>query len=317
MPSKKKKKRAAAFIASIMNDRAIFPHANEGMRKHDRTLAASEPNWAPTDYYINETMRNIESLNPGHIQRDVMFRIGRSNGGGADAPADFDIYAKLVGEAVKRYSADLSLSGIPRKIEYWEIWNEPDLSLFWSGSPTQFYSMYEKIARKIKSIDPSAKVGVSGVSNGESGSGPYTRGLVDYCRTRGVPLDFLSWHYYAHNSSDPRRFASCATAQRQNLDRAGFTNAESICTEWNITPLSSAVTASAIQSAENAAYIVASFVTMNKSAVDKAYYYRGDAGFLSLFNDAPIRGTLPVRLSAPTQRRLLGSTSRCSARHNF
>ncbi|UYH50759.1 glycoside hydrolase family 39 [Candidatus Kirkpatrickella diaphorinae] len=279
--------RAAAFVAAITKDRAIFPHANAGMRVASRSLASSSPNWAPTDYYIRKTMENIESLNPGHIERNVMFRVGRSNGGDSSVPANFDIYADLVGQAAQRYSADISLSGIPRKVAYWEIWNEPDLVLFWMGTPKKFYSMYEKIARKIKSIDPSAKVGGSGVANGDDGSGPYTRGLVDYCRTNDVPLDFLSWHYYAQNSSDPRRFATCAALQRQNLDRAGFTSAESICTEWNITPLSSAITASAVQSAENAAYITASFITMNKSAVDKAYYYRGDAGFLGLFNDAP------------------------------
>ncbi len=86
------KKQASTFIADMMNKRAIFPHANKGMRKHDGTLAASDPNWAPTDYYITKMMQNIESLNPGHIRRDVMFRIGRSFGSGANAPADIDIY---------------------------------------------------------------------------------------------------------------------------------------------------------------------------------------------------------------------------------
>ncbi|UYH50758.1 glycoside hydrolase family 39 [Candidatus Kirkpatrickella diaphorinae] len=281
------KKRAAAFIANIMNDRAIFPHANEGMRKHDRTLAASEPNWAPTDYYINETMRNVESLNPGHIQRDVMFRIGRSNGGGADAPADLDIYAELVGEAVKRYSADLSLSGIPRKIEYWEIWNEPDLLIFWKGGSTAFYEMYAKIARKIKSIDPNAKVGGPGVADGENGTGAYTKGLVAYCQKNNVPLDFLSWHYYAHMTTDPLKFATCAKVQRNLLDKYGFKYAESICSEWNITPFASVANATKVQTPQNAAFIAASFITMNRCSVDKAYYYRGDAGFLGLFNNEP------------------------------
>lgn len=281
------KKRAATFIADMMNKRAIFPHANEGMRKHDKTLAASEPNWAPTDYYINKTMQNIESLNPGHIRRDIMFRIGRSFGGGANVPADIDIYADLIGEAVKRYSADISLSGIPRKIAYWEIWNEPDLLIFWGGNAATFYEMYEKVARKIKSIDPTAKVGGPGVADGENGTGVYTKGLVAYCQKNNVPLDFLSWHYYAHMTTDPGKFATCAKVQRTLLDRYGFKSAESICSEWNITPFASVENATKVQTPQNAAFIAASFITMNRCSVDKAYYYRGDAGFLGLFNEEP------------------------------
>lgn len=281
------KKRAAAFVADIMNTRAIFPHANEGMEKHDKSLAASNPNWLPTDYYIRKTMENIDSLNPGMIERNIMFRIGRSNGGGRSVPADFDIYAELVSQAVQRYSADISLSGIPRKVMYWEIWNEPDLWIFWGGNAAQYYEMYEKLARTIKSVDPTALVGGAGIADGEDGTNAYARGLLSYCKDHNVPLDFLSWHYYAHETTDPKGFARCADAQRKNLDRYGFSSAESICLEWNITPFASAANATKVQTAQNATFIAASLITMNKCSVDKAYYYRGDAGFLGLFNDEP------------------------------
>ncbi|XAO70831.1 MAG: glycoside hydrolase family 39 [Acetobacteraceae bacterium] len=281
------KVRAAAFVAAITKDRAIFPHANAGMRIGSRSLASSTPNWAPTDYYIRKTMENIESLNPGHIERNVMFRIGRSNGGDSSVPANFDIYADLVGQAAERYSANISLSGIPRRIAYWEIWNEPDLLIFWKGGSTAFYEMYEKIVRKIKSIDPDAKVGGPGVADGENGTGAYTQGLVAYCQKKKVPLDFLSWHYYAHMTTDPGKFATCAKVQRDVLNKHGFKSAESICSEWNITPFASVANATTVQTPQNAAFIAASFITMNRCSVDKAYYYRGDAGFLGLFNNEP------------------------------
>ena len=46
-------------------------------------------------------------------------------------------------------------------IRYWEFWNEPD-GLFWSGTPQQFYALYEKTARALKSVDPTLKVGGDG-----------------------------------------------------------------------------------------------------------------------------------------------------------
>lgn len=279
------KARAAQLVADFSNSRAIFPHANDGMRQHNDGLARSNANWAPTDYYLRTTMENVADLNPEYIERNVMFRVGRSNGGGSNVPADLDIYANLVGEAVRRYSADISLSGIPRKIAYWEIWNEPDLWGFWTGTSSQYYALYEKVARKIKSIDPMAKVGGCGITNGEDASGPYTRGLLSYCQRNNVPLDFLSWHYYTQRQTDPNGFARCASIQRKNLDQYGFRSAESICTEWNITPLSLSISSTTVQTVQNAAYIAASFIVMNKSSVDKAYYYRGDGGFLGLFND--------------------------------
>ncbi|XAO70833.1 MAG: hypothetical protein AAYR33_07255 [Acetobacteraceae bacterium] len=92
-----------------------------------------------------------------------MFRIGRSNDGGWELPSNFKIYAELVGELVKRYSSDLSKSGLSRKVKYWEIWNEPDLPFFWNiDDVSRYYEFYAAVARKIKSINADVKIGGRG-----------------------------------------------------------------------------------------------------------------------------------------------------------
>ena len=48
-------------------------------------------------------------------------------------------------------------NGFHDNIRYWEFWNEPEL--FWSGTPEQFYLLYEKTARALKTCRSPLKVG--------------------------------------------------------------------------------------------------------------------------------------------------------------
>jgi hypothetical protein len=48
-------------------------------------------------------------------------------------------------------------------ISVWEVWNEPDLSLFWSGSPRDYARLLKVAYIVIKSVDPGAQVMVGGL----------------------------------------------------------------------------------------------------------------------------------------------------------
>lgn len=280
--------RARNFIANFANVRTIYPNAAIGMSQGNYDLAFSNSNYEITDDYIRRIMNNNASVNPQGINREVLFRIGRTIDGGPDLPANFDIYVTLVATLVQRYSAQLNMSGIPRKVAYWEIWNEPDLPFFWNSSdPSRYYDFYSKIAWKIKEIDPSAKVGGAGVAAGYNPGSAYLDGLLSFCRQNNVPLDFLSWHYYANTTSDPQNIIDIGNSIQNTLQRYGFGNAESLCTEWNSTPQASVNVFTKVQSARNASYIASSLIYMQSCKVDRAYYYRGDALTFGLFNDEP------------------------------
>lgn len=280
--------RAKKFIADFGNLRTIFPNAAIGMEKGDYDLAFKDTNYTITDDYIRRIMNNNARVNPQGIQREIMFRIGRTIDGSYELPTNFDIYASLVGTLVARYSANISLSDIPRKIAYWEIWNEPDLTFFWnSNDPARYYEFYAKLARKIKEVDPSAKVGGAGVANGFNPGGAYLDGLLAYCKSNNAPLDFISWHYYGNVTSDPQNIIDIGNAIQTSLQNNGFQDAESICSEWNSTPFASKNVFTKVQSARNAAYLTSSMIYMQACKVDRAYYYRGDALSFGLFNDAP------------------------------
>ncbi|MBI4978942.1 MAG: beta-galactosidase [Spirochaetes bacterium] len=44
------------------------------------------------------------------------------------------------------------------RLPVWEVWNEPDLTGFWNGTPEKFIELYLESQKRIKKIDPSLKV---------------------------------------------------------------------------------------------------------------------------------------------------------------
>lgn len=280
------KGKAKQLVSDFANKRSIFPFAAKGMREKDLTLASKGANWDILDKFLLRLLNNNPELNPNNIQRKLMFRIGRSITGGRELPEDFDIYAGLVGQIVTHCNEFCDKKGLP-KIEYWQVWNEPDLTEFWNSiEPEKYYEFYAKIAKKIESLDANAKVGGPSAGNGYNPGGEYLDGLLKYCKKNGIKLDFLSWHYYGHVTADPQNFMDIANLIEEALNTYGFSQAESICTEWNSIPFATVNVFTKVQTAQNAAYIASSLIYMQHCKVDKAYYYRGDGTSFGLFNDS-------------------------------
>jgi len=74
---------------------------------------------------------------------------------------------------------------------YFEVWNEPNLDMFWSGTQSDYFKLYQATARAIKSISKNYRVG-----------GPATAGrawiseTIDFAAKNKVPLDFITTHDY-------------------------------------------------------------------------------------------------------------------------
>jgi xylan 1,4-beta-xylosidase len=75
---------------------------------------------------------------------------------------------------------------------YFEVWNEPDLGFFWSGTQQQYFEMYKATAQAVKSVDPALKVGGPATSKVQ-----WIPAFLDYCTQNGAPVDFVSTHIYA------------------------------------------------------------------------------------------------------------------------
>lgn len=91
-------------------------------------------------------------------------------------------------------------SGHHFKIDYWEIFNEPDLEH--GPTPRQYTERYDAIVAAIRAVDPEIKfVGLSLAFPG--GSPEYFEYFLDPRNHKpGIPLDMISYHFYAVPAPD-------------------------------------------------------------------------------------------------------------------
>lgn len=253
-------------VVEAGNKSIIFPDPGADPEKPESY------NFAPTD----RVMAAIQQSGA-----KVFYRIGRSFGGNTEPPVDPDKYADAVKHIAMHYNQGWA-HGFHYGIRYWEFWNEPD-GLFWSGTPQQFFQLYEKTARALKSVDPTLKVGSGGLAASAQAS-PYREGLMDYCARHRVPLDFYSWHLYFGETADPYDAVRLARRFRALLDEHGFPKAENILSEWNLIPDFTAAAAEELRGPHNAAFIGAVLTYLQDSPLDAAIFYRGDAAWMGLFD---------------------------------
>ena len=91
---------------------------------------------------------------------------------GSDEPSDgtrispTNPWARFVGAAVARYMPG---GDAGTNVRHWEIWNEPDLCHFWSGTPQEFARLLKVAYIVIKWVDPEAFVVFGGLAHFANG----------------------------------------------------------------------------------------------------------------------------------------------------
>jgi hypothetical protein len=225
----------------------------------------------PSSYNFGPTDQIIASIRK--VGAQVMFRLGRSEGADAHPPKDFDKYAAIAKHVVMHYNHGWA-KGFRYHIRYWEIWNEPDLGkVFWAGTAHQYYELYAKLSRAVKSADPHALVGGPAIARPNDET-PYRDAFLEYVRTEHLPLDFYSWHWYATDSDDPLDFIRISKDIRARLDKHGFAHTRSMVTEWNYGLMDPPPT-----SVQRATFITAALIYMQDAPIDAATLYRADSVF--------------------------------------
>jgi xylan 1,4-beta-xylosidase len=73
-----------------------------------------------------------------------------------------------------------------------EVWNEPNLSVFWAGTQAQYFEFYKATAVAIKGVDAAIQVG--GPSTASVG---WIGEFLAYCADNNAPVDFVATHCYA------------------------------------------------------------------------------------------------------------------------
>jgi xylan 1,4-beta-xylosidase len=135
-------------------------------------------------------------------------------------PKDWDRWGDLVRDLVQHLA---DRYGIDDLVEHWsfEVWNEANLEVFWSGTPEEYLRLYDVTAAAVRSVDERLVVG--GPSSAASG---WVEELLAHAERTGSPVDFVSTHTYG---SPPLDF-------KPMLERYGRPDVPVWWTEWGVTP---------------------------------------------------------------------------------
>ena len=124
-----------------------------------------------------------------------------------------DVVRALAAHLVERYGID-EVAGWP-----FEVWNEPNLIVFWSGTKEEYLRLYDESARAVKSVDNRLLVGGPSTAASE-----WVETLAAHAEDKGLPLDFVTTHTYGNLPVDVQ----------PSLQRHGFESAPIWWTEWGV-----------------------------------------------------------------------------------
>lgn len=104
-----------------------------------------------------------------------------------------DLVRELVASLVQRYGRD--------ELRRWgfEVWNEANLEVFWSGTRDEYLQLYDVTARAVKAVDPTLPVG--GPASAAAG---WIDELLAHVDASSAPIDFVSTHTYGNAPLDLR-----------------------------------------------------------------------------------------------------------------
>jgi xylan 1,4-beta-xylosidase len=126
-----------------------------------------------------------------------------------------DLVAALVRHLIDRFGRD--------EVRTWafEVWNEPNLKVFWSADESAYFELYDVSVRAVRSVDPTLRVG--GPATAAVG---WVDDLLAHAAEAKVPLDFVTTHTYGLPPLDLRPIAA----------RFGRRGIPLWWTEWGVSP---------------------------------------------------------------------------------
>ena len=210
----------------------------------------------------------------------TFFRLGQSiehqiKKHGTLPPADFKKWAVICEHIIRHYNEGWA-DGFRLDMDYWEIWNEPDLDnddsdnkRTWGGTKAEFFDLYEITAKHLKSLFPNLKIGGPALAYNEE----WGEDFLCEMQKRKVPIDFFSWHVYC---TEPISIGEKSARIRALLDKYGYEKTESILNEWNYIrgwTDQYIYSINAIHSIKGAAFTMACITKAQHSDIDMLMYY--------------------------------------------
>ncbi len=108
-------------------------------------------------------------------------------------PRDYKQWAKLIHKLVSHWVERYGVSEVRQW--FFEVWNEPNLRSFWTGTQRAYFKLYRYTADALKEVDASLRVGGPATAKSE-----WIEDFMDFCDRNKVPADFITTHFYPTDS---------------------------------------------------------------------------------------------------------------------
>lgn len=237
---------------------------------------------------------------------ETFFRLGQTiehqiKKHGTIPPRDFQKWAEICEHIIRHYNEGWA-DGFHLNIQYWEIWNEPDLDSddasnkrTWGGTKAQFFDLYEVAAKHLKKCFPNLKIGGPALAGNEN----WAADFLCEMQKRHVEIDFFSWHIYC---TEPQHMVEKAVRMKNLLDKFGYGAAESILNEWNYVKgwkEEFIYSIECITGMKGAAFTMACISEAQKAPVDMLMYYDTRpsvfCGVFDYYTYRPLKGYYPLK----------------------
>ena len=104
-------------------------------------------------------------------------------------PKDYAAWALLVERLVRHWVERYGIGEVATWL--FEVWNEPNLKAFWTGTQDEYFHLYKVTAQAIKGVDERLQVGGPATA-----SNAWIPEFLDFCERDQVHVDFVSTHHY-------------------------------------------------------------------------------------------------------------------------
>jgi xylan 1,4-beta-xylosidase len=213
-------------------------------------------------------------------------------------PYDLDAWQDLITQVVR------ALATAPQPAYRFEVWNEPDIFIFWLDTPERFVETALRTHQAV--ADVKRETGLPLQVGGPAAAFGLNDNMLQYLRSvaaGGLPLDFVTWHNYANSpflgpdgpegnlpeeiyqalarrnpDATPLRYSAQIGEIRAKVDAAlagsGLSPAL-IIDEWNVSAGGYDVRH---DTAEGASFDAGILVEMERAGLDGAAFYRAVSG---------------------------------------
>ena len=213
-------------------------------------------------------------------------------------PHDLDAWQDLVTEVVR------ALATAPQPAYRFEVWNEPDLPIFWQDTPERFVATAVRTHRAVAEVK--RETGLPLEVGGPAAAIGLNDNMVEYLRSvaeAGLPLDYVTWHNYANfpflgpdgpegnlpedlynalarrnPDATPLRYSAEIAEIRVKVDAAlagSGLSPDLVIDEWNVSAGGYDVRH---DTAEGASLVTGILVEMERAGLDAAAFYRAVSG---------------------------------------